>query len=174
METVAKHSKILQQTNPSNIYTIGTLQIDITTVPSFFFGMTAAMQYDTNYASDCLYHVVDLFGSIDYVISSFNDLLTTYNVFNFVGYQPVHAYSNLVSAYEVCDGQFYFNQLSMLASLNYATIAEQLTRPLIAAFTTYPTQYAQLMVDYQNGDYYNMGKSMGAMWKTTFDTNFKN
>jgi hypothetical protein len=70
---------------------IGNTTINTTMYSSFFLGWAAGLQYKTTFPSDCLYTVVDLFNSFDYIINDYNSVANTTAYYNTFIYQPLHA-----------------------------------------------------------------------------------
>lgn len=72
--------------------TIGNTTINTTMMSAFFMGWAAGLQYKTEFPSDCLYSVIGLFNSFDYIVTDFANLKSQYNYFNLFFYEPTHIY----------------------------------------------------------------------------------
>ncbi len=66
------------------------------------------------------------------------------------------------------------NLLISYSSLNYAAIAEQITRPTAAAILSFGPIIKNLTAAKADGDYYTMGLSFSEIWKYFFDGSLNN
>lgn len=79
---------------------IGNTTINMTMFSSFFLGWASGLQYKTSFPSDCLYSVVNLFNSLDYIVNDFNNLGNSSAYYDTFIYQPSHVAQNALSTYE--------------------------------------------------------------------------
>ena len=86
--------------NPFDSDLFPDIDIDAGQATNFVLGMVIGMQYTDDSPSDCFYTVLDTVASLDYFRIDAENLLTNYQFYPLLVYDPIHFYGNMMSVYE--------------------------------------------------------------------------
>lgn len=87
-------------TNKDGTQTFNGVTFDPHEPETFALGTVAGAQFDNNTYGKCFYAMVDTMNFVDYITRDVARIMTTYNWYTPLVYDPIHFYGNIMASYQ--------------------------------------------------------------------------
>ncbi len=108
-------------------------EIDAAGYISMALGFVSGIEYDSSEISNCYYSTFELVSQFSHFTYDLNNL----KIYNLIVYDPIHTLGNVIATLEYCDWNAVLQSFSPYFGLDYANMADQLTRIVVASFTSF-------------------------------------
>jgi len=85
-----------------------------------------------------MYSLLTTFDTAAYNIQTFNSIPGTIKIFDVVALDPINILADSAVNYEMCEIPLYIDQFKNMASLDYASISDNLTREILVIMLEMP------------------------------------
>lgn len=157
-------------------------QFDTQDWKSLPLGAISALQYDNQTFGSCFYATVSLLDFVDIFQKDIENLLTEYDFYGLLVYDPIHFLDAYFVVYEKCTLSQLLDKAAQFANLDPGYISETMVRIVTTSITDLPQMLADISYftslkdggDLSNLNYYQAGSSIGRLFKKLMDFTLRN